>query len=256
MDKIFLSPVQVFYTFSSFFLVAHAPVISDGAAFGLKTHLSRFSLSRSFWLSLLIIDILLQESFCLDSSQSFWIMQRIGRRSASRQDLMPSMLIVQFTFILTQETNGECIIWGRKAKFVQVELLSKKFHLPNPGWIQNSRRQKEEEQAADQRILGSGPTSELCLRASSCPVVEVSPAHRLLLLTNYFQPSFTWPWDPSLCLLWVPIDPTSSQVSWNLCDPCKPYLSRVFRDEEKCSGKYGAGWKTYCEQVQRIVARA
>ena len=52
-------------------------------------------------------------------------MQRIGRRSASRQDLMPTMLIVQFTFILTQETNGECIIWGRKAKFVQVELLSK-----------------------------------------------------------------------------------------------------------------------------------
>ena len=77
-----------------------------------------------------------------------------------------------------------------------------------------------------------------------------------LLLTDYFQPSFAWPWNTSLCLLWVPIDPTSSQVSWNLCDPCKRYLCRVFRDEEKCSGKYGAGWKTYCEQVQRIIARA
>ena len=27
---------QVFYTFSSFFLVAHPPLVSDGAAFGFK----------------------------------------------------------------------------------------------------------------------------------------------------------------------------------------------------------------------------
>ena len=31
-----MTPVQVFYTFSSFFLVAHPPLVSDGAAFGGK----------------------------------------------------------------------------------------------------------------------------------------------------------------------------------------------------------------------------
>jgi len=30
---------------------------------------------------------------------------------------------------LTQETNGECIIWGRKAKFVQVQTLGDLRHI-------------------------------------------------------------------------------------------------------------------------------
>ena len=70
-----LSCAQVFYTFSSFFLVAHTPLVSDGAAFGLKLLLSFWmqdfdSLflfkNPAFWIhdfdSLFIVDFPLQES--------------------------------------------------------------------------------------------------------------------------------------------------------------------------------------------------
>ena len=46
--------------------------------------------------------------------------------------------------------------------------------LQHPGRIQNTRRQEEEEQAADERLLGLGETSQLRLWASSCPLLEVA----------------------------------------------------------------------------------
>ena len=69
----FLSSAQVFYTFSSFFLVAHAPLVSDGAAFGqrnlfvslslLKNQFSQFMIFIDFSLS----TFSLPESILLDS---------------------------------------------------------------------------------------------------------------------------------------------------------------------------------------------
>ena len=63
--------------------------------------------------------------------------------------------------------------------------LSQKIHLPDLGWIQNSRWQEEEEQTANKRILGPRPSSELRFWASSCPVLEVSAAH-LFIVVNLF----------------------------------------------------------------------
>jgi len=71
-----LTWVQVFYTFSSYFLVAHPTQISDGASFGI---------------------------------------------------LIFGMLSISLNYMTDRqkekfkETGGECSIWGRKAKFVQVE---------------------------------------------------------------------------------------------------------------------------------------
>merc|ERR1712109_377799 len=61
---------------SSFFLVAHPPLVSDGAAFGI--------------LLFGFISIIL--NYATDRQKEYF-----------------------------KETNGECIIWGRKAKFIQVE---------------------------------------------------------------------------------------------------------------------------------------
>ena len=198
----------------------------------------------------------------LPRNPSFWIhLNNLELRNGSAKGAIQGKIWchrwVSSFYSNRRQTESASSGEERPSSFRSLALLKRNStwwsNVPDPGWVQNARREEEEEQAVDQRVLGPGKTSQLRLWASSRPVLEVS-AHRVLSLTNYFQPSLTRPRLPSLCLLWVPIDPAGSQVSRNLFDPCncKPYVSRVFRDEEKCSGKYGAGWKTYCDQVQRI----
>ena len=66
-----------------------------------------------------------------------------------------------------------------------------------------------------------------------------------------FQSPLAWPWNSAFCVLRLPTDLTCPQVSILESNWSKAYVFRVFRDEEKCSGKYGDGWKTYCEQVEQ-----
>jgi len=156
-----LTWVQVFYTFSSFFLVAHAPLVSDGAAFGI--------------LLFGFISIIL--NYATDRQKERF-----------------------------KETNGECIIWGRKAKFVQVEY---KTH--------DGKKKKS-------KLLTSGFWGL---------ARHLNYVFELLLALSWSLPSLGHGILPFAYFGFLLI----------------LLVHRVFRDEEKCSGKYGAGWKTYCEQV-------
>jgi len=112
---------------------------------------------------------------------------------------------------LFKDTNGECVIWGRKAKFVHVEYKS---------------------------FDGKRKKSKLLLSGFWGLARHMNYLWELLLALSWSLPGVTHgPWTflyfGFLCVLLV---------------------HRTFRDEEKCLGKYGDGWKEYCNKVPyRIV---
>ena len=100
-----------------------------------------------------------------------------------------------------------------------------------------------------------------------------SPSCILILFIVLLADILSHPYHPPACPPWATVfypSPTSGS-SWSCsytgagssCTEYPPllvsiivlFLARVFRDEEKCRQKYGAGWESYCSQVtcSRVV---
>jgi len=157
-----LTWVQIFYTFSAYFLVSQPSLVSN-AGNALVLMLGLLSLSLNYWADYQ------KEKFKM--------------------------------------TDGNCYIWGKKAKFVPVEYRTsegkkKKSRLLVSGFWGLSRHMNY--------------VFELMLAFTwSCPAIGYG-----------IYPFFYW-WFLLILL-----------------------VHRTFRDEEKCSAKYGDGWNQYCSIVQ------
>ena len=123
---------------------------------------------------------------------------------------------------LVRRTNGQCFIWGKKAEYVRCTFKTK-----------------------------DGVTHDsllLCSGEFLYPVFDVKA-----------YPIGWWGFVRHANYLGDLI------VSYAMCAPCGtrnllPWtyaifmtvllLHRCYRDEERCSGKYGESWKIYCDQVR------
>jgi len=153
--------VQVFYTFSAYFLVAHPTKVSNvGAVFILLFGL----------LSLIL-------NYMADYQKEKF-----------------------------KSSDGECSIWGSKAKFLSVEYKT------HEGKTKNSKL----------LISGFWGLSR-----------HMNYVFELMLAFSWSLPALGYgPYPFLYCGFLIIL-----------------LVHRTFRDDEKCKGKYGAGWKEYCKLV-------
>merc|ERR1712038_1489151 len=129
-------------------------------------------------------------------------------------------------------SNGECYIWGKKARYIPVEYTAsdgktkKKSKLMLSGFWGLSRHMNY--------------VFELMLALSwSLPSLGNNAGLSLARISPFFYFFF---------LLILLVHRYSRPV--RVVRPHqKLFLSRTFRDEEKCFGKYGEGYTKYCKEV-------
>jgi len=103
-------------------------------------------------------------------------------------------------------SNGECYIWGRKAKFIPVEYITHE---------------------------GKKKKSKLLISGFWGVSRHLNYVWELMLALSWSLPGLgNGPWTFLYFYFLVIL-----------------LVHRTFRDEEKCSKKYGAGWTEYCKQV-------
>jgi len=156
-----LTWVQVFYTFSAYFLVANPTQVSNPGAF-----------------TILVFGLL---SITLNYMADY-----------QKEKFKTS--------------GGECTIWGRKAKFIQVEY---KTH--------DGKKKK----------------SKLLISGFWGMSRHMNYVFELMLALSWSLPALGYGVYPFFYFIFLVI----------------LLVHRTFRDDEKCSAKYGDGWIQYCKQV-------
>ncbi|XP_023330159.1 7-dehydrocholesterol reductase [Eurytemora carolleeae] len=157
-----LTWVQVFYTFSAYYLVAQPSKVSDSGAFAIFLF-GLISLILNYW--------------------------------------------ADYQKEIFKARDGECTIWGRKAKFVPVQYIA-----------HDGKKRK----------------SKLLISGFWGVSRHLNYVWELLLALSWSLPGLgSGPWTFMYFIFLVVL-----------------LVHRTFRDEEKCSSKYGKGWTEYCKLVQ------